>query len=134
MRILKPGRRPISPESRAGLGAAFVLLAVVAAVELADGDRPHYIGLFAAAPFLAAAFATWRDVVVVGGVATALGVGFAAYPDGIGMASGINIAGVVVATGIAAVVGNVRVRQAARLAELSRLASVAQGAVLRPLG
>jgi phosphoserine phosphatase RsbU/P len=124
----------MSPESRAGLGAALALLAIVAAVELADGARAHYIGLLAAAPFLTAAFAAWRQVVIVGGVATALGVVFGSYPSGIDMASGINIAGVVVATAIAAVVGNVRVRQAARLAELSRLASVAQGAVLRPLG
>jgi serine phosphatase RsbU (regulator of sigma subunit) len=46
----------------------------------------------------------------------------------------INIAGIVVSTGIAAAVGLIRQRQADRLAELSKLASVAQQAVLRPIG
>ncbi len=54
-RLFQSGRRPLSPGSRAGLGAALVLLAIVSAVELADGRRAHYIGLLAAVPFLAAA-------------------------------------------------------------------------------
>ena len=49
-------------------------------------------------------------------------------------ASLINVGGVVIATGIAAVVGTFRARQAERVTELSRLASVAQAAVLAPLG
>lgn len=129
-----PGRRPMSSESRAGLGAAVALLAVVSAVELADGPTPHYIGLLAAAPFLAAALAPWREVVSVGAVATAIGVIFGLFPSGLTSYSAVNISGIVLATAIAAVAGNVRARQAARLAELSRLASVAQAAVLRPLG
>jgi serine phosphatase RsbU (regulator of sigma subunit) len=124
----------MSAESRAGLGAAVALLAVVSAVELADGPTPHYIGLLAAAPFLAAALAPWREIVTVGAVATAIGVVFGFFPHGLTPYSAVNIAGIVVATAIAAVAGNVRARQATRLAELSRLASVAQGAVLRPLG
>ena len=39
MPIFLSGRRPLSPGSRAGLGAALVLLAVVSAVEIADGRR-----------------------------------------------------------------------------------------------
>jgi hypothetical protein len=134
MKLRLPGGRPMSNESRAGLGAAVALLAVVSAVELADGPTPHYIGLLAAAPFLTAALAPWREIVTVGAVATAIGVVFGFFPGGMTAYSAVNVAGIVVATAIAAVAGNVRARQAARLAELSRLASVAQGAVLRPLG
>jgi hypothetical protein len=135
MKLPVPGvRRPLSPESRAGLGAAFVLLALVSAVELADGTQPHYIGLLAAAPLLAAAFASWREVLLVGGVATALGLLFGMFPDGMTMSSGFNVGGIVVLTALAAFAANVRGHQAERLAELSRLASVAQTAVLRPLG
>jgi sigma-B regulation protein RsbU (phosphoserine phosphatase) len=46
----------------------------------------------------------------------------------------INLTAVLFATGIGSAVGAIRQRQIARFAELSRLASVAQGAVLRPLG
>jgi sigma-B regulation protein RsbU (phosphoserine phosphatase) len=46
----------------------------------------------------------------------------------------INLVGVILATAGAAAVGAIRQRQNSRFAELSRLASVAQGAVLRPLG
>ena len=130
-----PGRRPTSPESRAGLGAAFVLLALITIGELADGPRANYLGLLAAAPFLAAAFASWRQVLVVGGTATVLGVAFGlANPMGLTVPLAVNLVGIVLATGIAAAVGAIRQRQAERFAELSRLASVAQGAVLRPLG
>src|SRR2546422_5751967 len=48
-------KRLNNPDARAGLGAALVLILLVAAVELADGPSAHYVGLFAAAPFLAAA-------------------------------------------------------------------------------
>jgi hypothetical protein len=127
----------MSSETRAGLGAAFVLIALVTVVELADGMTAHYIGLLAAAPFLAASFASWRQVLVVGVVATVIGAIFA-IPDATNprqtVANVVNIAFVVFGTGIAAVVGAIRQRQAERYAELSRLASVAQGAVLRPLG
>jgi phosphoserine phosphatase RsbU/P len=124
----------MSPGSRAGLGAAFVLLAIVAAVELADGVQPHYIGLMVAAPFIAAAFANWRVVLVVGLVATVMGMAFALGGPRVMMATGVNLSGIVIATGIAAAVAVVRERQAERIAELSKLASVAQQAVLRPLG
>jgi hypothetical protein len=131
---LLPGARPLSPESRAGIGAAVVLLAIISAVDLADGSEPHFIGLFAAAPFLTAAFAAWREVVAVGVLATIIGLLFGMHPGGMTEASAINIVGIVFATAIAAVVGTLRARQAERFAELSRLASVAQAAVLSPLG
>jgi sigma-B regulation protein RsbU (phosphoserine phosphatase) len=134
MNLHLTGRRPMSPESRAGLGAALVLLAIVSMVELADGAEANYVGLFAAAPFLTAAFATWRVVLGLGLFATLLGTAFAvAAPNSAGSAM-VNVGGIVLATIIAAAVAVVRQRQAERIAELSRLASVAQQAVLRPLG
>ena len=135
MKLRLPGDyRPMSSEARAGLGAAFVLLALISAIEIADGREPHYIGLLAAAPFLVATFAAWREVLIVGGVATALGVAFGSYPHGLTMPSAVQIGAIMAATAIAAVAGTVRAGQAERLVELSRLASVAQAAVLRPLG
>ncbi len=128
-----PGGRPLSTESRAGIGAALVLLAIISATDLADGAQPHFIGLFAAAPFLTAAFAAWPEVVAVGALATVIGVLFGMHPSW-NPTSAINIIGIVVSTAIAAVVGTLRARQAERVTELARLASVAQGAVLSPLG
>src|ERR1700754_5187636 len=129
-----PGRRPLSPGSRAGLGAALVLLAIVSAVEIADGNSANYVGLVAAAPFLAAAFASWRMVLVVGVLATVVGIAFALVAKSVTLAAGVNVAGVALATAIAAVVAVIRERQADRIAELSKLAQVAQHAVLRPIG
>jgi phosphoserine phosphatase RsbU/P len=134
MRLHLTGRRPMSQETRAALGAAFALLALITAVEIADGPAVHYLGLLAAVPFLAAAFASWREVLLVGAVATVIAIVVAAVPDELTMWAVANIAGIVVFTGIAAISGTVRARQAARLAELAKLASVAQTAVLRPLG
>jgi hypothetical protein len=134
MPILPPGRRPLSPGSRAGLGAALVLLAVISGVELADGPRAHYIGLFVAVPFLAAVFAFWQTVLAVGVLTTAVGVVFAAHDGQLGMTGMVNVVGIVLATGVAAAVATVRQRQADQIAELLRLAAVAQQAVLRPLG
>ncbi len=81
MPILPPGRRPLSPGSRAGLGAALALLAVISAVELADGPQANYIGLFVAVPFLAAVFASWQTVLATGVLTTAVGVVFALGPQ-----------------------------------------------------
>jgi hypothetical protein len=128
------GRGPLSPGSRAGLGAALVLLAIVSAVELADGRPTHYIALMVAAPFLAAALASWRVVLGVGGVATVIGATFALVDPVMSLVNGVNVAGIALATGIAAAVASARQRQAERIAELSKLAAVAQQAVLRPLG
>src|SRR3954466_339942 len=126
-------KRQLPPEARAGVGAAFVLLCLVVAVEVADGPQANYIGLMAAAPFLAAAFASWREVLAVGTVATALSVTFGAIDLSYSSASAprtltvlLNLGGVIFATGIGSAVGAIRQRQLARFAELSRLASVAQ--------
>jgi hypothetical protein len=134
MKLRVSGRRPMSPESRAGIGAAIALLVVIAAVDVADGSNAHYIGLYAAVPFLAAAFASWPAIVAVGGLAAVVGAIFGMYGTEPTGPTVVNVAGIVLATGIAAAIGTVRARQAERVVELSRLASVAQAAVLTPLG
>ncbi|HEX6967604.1 MAG TPA: PP2C family protein-serine/threonine phosphatase [Micromonosporaceae bacterium] len=134
MRVSTSGRRPLTSGSRAGLGAAVVLLALVAAIELADGRNANYVGLIAAAPFLAAAFAAWRLVLAVGTLATLVGLAFVLAEPSVALAAAINVLGIALATGLAAAVAAIRERQAERIAELSRLALVAQQAVLRPLG
>ncbi len=112
-----------------------MLLFLISAVELADGREARFIGLMATVPFLAAVFAPWQAVLVAGGVATAVGTVFAFF----GMSQDdlsalINVIGIGLATGIAALVAVVRQRQAERIAELAKLATIAQQAVLRPLG
>nr|WP_221470378.1 PP2C family protein-serine/threonine phosphatase [Allocatelliglobosispora scoriae] len=129
-----PGRRPVTPGTRAGLGAAVALLVFLSVVEALDGAQGHYIGLMATAPFLAAAFASWRTVLVVGGLATAVGTLFALLGDAPSMSTVLNVFGIGGATALAATAATLRQRQAERIAELSRLADVAQQAVLRPLG
>ena len=131
---LPPGRRPLSPGSRAGLGAAVVLLAVVSAVELADNRNADFVGLFAAVPFLAAVFAFWQTVLVVGVLATIVGMVFVGTAGPLTVNGVVNILGILLATGIAAVVATIRQRQADKIVELQRLAAVAQQAVLRPVG
>ncbi|OKI67911.1 PP2C family protein-serine/threonine phosphatase [Micromonospora sp. CB01531] len=128
------GPRPLSPGSRAGLGAALGLLAIVSAVELADGRTAHFLALMAAAPFLAAALASWRVVLGAGILGTAIGGSFALADPAMSLVTAVNVAGIALATAIATAVAAARQRQSERIAELSRLASVAQQAVLRPLG
>jgi hypothetical protein len=134
MQTLPPGRRPLSPGSRAGLGAALVLLGVVSAVEYAQGPSAEFVGIFAAVPFLAAVFAFWQTVLVVGVIATIVGMIFVGADGTLGMAGVVNVVGIMLATGIAAAVATIRQRQATRIAELQKLAAVAQQAVLRPVG
>ncbi|MFI6076751.1 PP2C family protein-serine/threonine phosphatase [Actinoplanes sp. NPDC051343] len=133
---LPPGRRrPVSPGSRVGLGAALLLLAVVSAVELADGPEANFVGLLVAVPFLAAVFAFWQTVLFVGVLAAIVGMAFVGAEGGAPNVSEMaNILGIVLATAIAAAVATIRQRQANRIAELQRLAAVAQQAVLRPVG
>jgi sigma-B regulation protein RsbU (phosphoserine phosphatase) len=128
-------RRVMRPDARAGLGAAFVLLVLIAAVEVIDGPTPHYVGLLAAPPFLAAAFGSWRAVLPVGLASVVLATVFWLMdPAGPQAPVAVSAAAVLVATGAAAGVGAVRQRQGDRIAALRQLASVAQKAVLRELG
>ena len=135
MHFLPPGRRPLSPGSRAGLGAALVLLAIVSAVELADGAERQL-----RRPARGRAVPGGRVRVLAGrarrgrardrgrpGVRSDRQERCRWRPESTWPASRL-------ATGIAAVVALIRERQAERIAELSKLATVAQQAVLRPLG
>ncbi len=123
MKLRLPGdKRPMSSEARAGLGAAFVLLALISAIEVADGPEPHYIGLLASAPFLVATFAAWLEVLVIGGLATALGVAFGSYPHGLTMPSAVQIGAIMAATAIAAMAGTVPAGQAERLGSYRHVA------------
>src|SRR6188768_1891439 len=108
---LPTGRGPLSPGSRAGLGAALVLLVVVSGVEIADGPQANFVGLYAAVPFLAAVFAYWQTVLAVGAIATIVGMVFAGTDgrfDTVGM---VNVVGITLATGIAAAVATLRQRK-----------------------
>ncbi|GAA0427334.1 membrane protein [Actinoplanes capillaceus] len=136
MHTFLPGRRPLSPGNRAGLGAALVLLAVVSAVEVADGRQEmHYVGLLAMVPFVAAVFAVWQVVLGAGLLATVVGAVFVGVGGGqIGMPGLINLMGIMLATGVAAAGATIRQRQSEQITELLRLAAVAQQAVLRPIG
>lgn len=138
MLLAGPMKRQLLPEARAGVGAAFVLLALVLTAEVADGSRADYVGMLAAAPFLAAAFASWPEVLAVGSASTLLAFVFCSielmHTRDRMLVLMLNLGGVLVASGIASAVGAIRQRQIARYAELSHLAQVAQGAVLRPLG
>jgi hypothetical protein len=127
-------RRPLSPEALAGLGAAVLLLALITAVEFASGRPANYVGWLAVAPFLAAAFAPWREVVAVGFLAVVLSVVFSLVESGSGSSTIGRVIGMMMATALAVAVSVVRQRQADRFAELSKLATVAQQAVLRPIG
>ncbi|MBQ0896958.1 serine/threonine-protein phosphatase [Micromonospora sp. U56] len=128
------GRGPLSPGSRAGVGAALGLLTIISTVELADGRTAHYVALMMAAPILAAAFASWRVVLGIGLVAAVLGASFALTEPTPSLVTAVDLAGIAFASGIAAAVAALRQRQGEQIAELSKLASVAQQAVLRPLG
>lgn len=138
MLSIGPMKRPLLPEARAGVGAAFVLLCLVLAAEVADGADANYVGLLAAAPFLAAAFASWPEVLAVGSASTVLALVFCTielmHHRERTLVMLLNLGAVILAAGIASAVGAIRQRQIARYAELSKLASVAQQAVLRPLG
>ncbi|ROT33722.1 PP2C family protein-serine/threonine phosphatase [Micromonospora sp. HM5-17] len=134
MRLMPSGACPLSPGSRAGLGAALVLLVLIAVVELSDESTISYVGLGVAAPFLAAVFASWQIVLAVGVAAVALAVSLAVCGVVPPLGTAVDTVGVVVATATAVLFSVIRQRQADRIAELSKLASVAQQAVLRPIG
>lgn len=128
-------RQVLSTEAATGLGVAVVVLILVTGIELGDGPGQSVSGWLAIAPFLAAAFAPWRYVAAVGLLATLLTawLGFVAQdgPDGMAFA---RLVGMLLATAGAIAVAIIRQTQNRRYAELARLATVAQEAVLAPIG
>ncbi|GIE91740.1 PP2C family protein-serine/threonine phosphatase [Actinoplanes regularis] len=129
-----PGRRPMSSENRAGLGAAVALLAIVSAVESVETSSAGYIGLFALVPVVAALFAAWQYVLGAGVAATVAGMVFVGQGGALSLSGTVYLFGIALATGIAVASATMRQRQTERIRELLRLASVAQQAVLRPIG
>jgi hypothetical protein len=134
MAKLAAGKGSLTTGSRAGLGAALVLLAALTGLSLTDHGETHYVGLFAVVPMVAAVFAWWQPVLAVGVLATVVGAGLAAAGGEVDPAGMVNVLGIVLGTGLAAGVARMRQQQEDRVAELWRLATVAQQAVLRPLG
>ena len=111
------------------------VLLVVAGVEFAQGPGPSVVAWLAIAPFLAAAFAPWRYVVGIGLLTALLAAGAAALdPAGISEVNIATVIGMLLATMAAVAVSVARQGQNQRFAELVRLATVAQEAVLAPIG
>ncbi len=128
-------RQTLSPEATAGIGAAVGVLVLLVIVDVADGATPSVVGWLAAAPFIAAAFAPWPYVVGVGLLASGVGVATVLLgPDGVDGRAVAGFIGLAVATAGAVVVSVVGQVQHQRYAELARLATVAQQAVLSPIG
>jgi hypothetical protein len=128
-------RSKLTPEAGAGLGAAFAVLVLVSAIALARPESANaLVGWLAIAPFLAAAFAPWRYVAVIGGLAS--GMAFLTGVISTATTSDVvpRIVGMLIATAGAVAVAVVRQTQNRRFAEMARLATVASEAVLRPLG
>jgi sigma-B regulation protein RsbU (phosphoserine phosphatase) len=130
------GRRPtLTTEAGVGLGAAVVVLVGVGLAGFLHPPGTAMVGWLAVAPFLAAAFTPWRYVVAVGSLAATITLLTAvAGPGGLDKMAITRTFAVAVASGAAVAVSAVRQAQNERYAELARLATVAQEAVLTPLG
>jgi hypothetical protein len=122
------------PNARAGVAGAALLAVLIIALDWVQGEGIQFVGLLVGPPFLAAAFAPYRQVLGVGALCTALAVGWGFVEnDGGSKTQLVRVAAVLCATALAAVVGSVRDRTDRRVAALTRLADVAQQAVLRPI-
>ena len=128
-------QHPLSVEARTGIGAALASLAVVSGVEVIDGQPASVVGWLAIAPFLAASFAPARAVIGVGTLATLIAFVTTFFaPDDFGRSDVATVIGMAIATAGAVAVSIVRQKQNQRYADLVKLATVAQEAVVRPLG
>lgn len=128
-------RHSLSVEAVTGIGAAVASLLVVSGIEVIEGPEASATGWLAIGPFLAAAFAPWRAVVGVGALATLIaGVTTALAPEAFDRVDVAAVIGMVLATAGAVAVSIVRQKQVQRYADLVKLATVAQQAVVRPLG
>ncbi|HEX6870700.1 MAG TPA: PP2C family protein-serine/threonine phosphatase [Micromonosporaceae bacterium] len=130
------GRRDaLTPEAGFGLTAALCVLVIVSGIQFAGGMRTSVVGWLAVAPFLAASFAPWRYVAGVGLLASGLTALFAVLQDdGINATALARLVAMLACTAGAVAVAVVRQGQSKRYAELTRLATIAQEAVIRPIG
>src|SRR5690242_20684027 len=119
-------RTTLTPEAGAGLAAALAVLVIVSGIQLSRVDDPSVVGWLAIAPFLAAAFAPWRWVVLIGALASAMCL-VSGFLQGniLDRDAIIRMVGMALATASACAVAIVRQNQNRRFAELSRLATVA---------
>lgn len=128
----------VRADARTSIGAAVALLLVIIVVDSTAGAEPQVVSMLVIPPFIAAPFAPWRRVAALGVacLVAAIGTVFYVYPDvaSTPMPLLVDLAAVLLAAGTAIAVSLVRQRQHSRLSALSRLASVAQQAVLRPIG
>lgn len=129
------GRRDtLTPEAATGLGAALCVLVVIGGLDLMS-PKSSLVAWLAIAPFVAAAFAPWRYVAAVGMLACGMTVlSGLASPSGMNGPAAACLIGMIVATAGAVAVSVARQAQNRRFAELARLATVAQEAVLAPIG
>ena len=103
-------------------------------IDIADGSQGRYSPLMLVAPMLAAALAHLADGGRLGGRGAGGDCACLFVQDRLSVTDGVTMAGILLATGVSAMVAHLYQRQAEHLAELSKLASVAQQAVLRPIG
>jgi sigma-B regulation protein RsbU (phosphoserine phosphatase) len=130
-----PPRIPGVPSPRAGVALAVAMAILIVLLDLIEGPGPEYVGLLVGPPFLAAAFASHRAVMAVGGLCVGLAVAWAFLPgDGLTRTQLVRVLAIVIACCLASIVAILRDRTARHVATLSRLAAVAQQAVLRPVG
>jgi serine phosphatase RsbU (regulator of sigma subunit) len=128
-------RESLTPEASAGLAAAVCVLLVISGIQFAGGIGPSIVGWFAIVPFIAAAFAPWIHVVGIGLLAFAMTLLIGILdPGGLNRMAIAQLVAMAACTGAAVAVSAIRQAQNRRFAELSRLATVAQEAVLRPIG
>lgn len=128
----------VRADTRTSVGAALVLFLLILAVGAALGHAPRVISLLVIPPFVAATFAPWLPVTAVSALCAAAAAGLTLTTQPAGTSSStsllVEVTAVLIAGCIAVAVALVRQRQQQRWSALSRLASVAQQAVLRPVG
>jgi phosphoserine phosphatase RsbU/P len=128
-----PGAFKATP--RLGVMAACAFALLIAGLDVIHSESAALIGLLVAPPFLAAVFAPYRHVLLVGLFSAALAVGLGVYADeATSAAQMITLAVIIGGTVLAAILAELRERASERVASLSRLAAVAQQAVLRTVG
>jgi hypothetical protein len=128
-------RHKLSVEAVTGIVAAVAVLVVVLVVEVIEGPRATVPAWLVIAPYVAAAFAPWRPVVVIGGAAIVIAAVIEAFDqERWTRVDAATLIGLAVATMGAVAVSVIRQAQSQRYADLVKLANVAQEAVLRPLG
>jgi serine phosphatase RsbU (regulator of sigma subunit) len=126
--------RPPSPVSRAAVGAGLVLLAFVAAAEMVDPTSLRFVGLSVLVPAVTALLGCWRVVLGSGALATVVAAVLVLASRSVDVSAAVDVLAVALVTVVVTRLTALRQGQAERIDELSKLASVAQQAVLRPIG